>query len=201
MKIIILTFSKVNNYGANLQCYALAKVLQNLGHDVEILDYQLKRSFVKNPIYNIFSYFQSKKFERFREKNLPPFTRHFIDYDDLKKNYPQADCYIVGSDQVWNPNITKNANVMAYFFEFLPKKIKKISYAASFGIEEKDAFNNYSNIGDLLRSFDSIGVREHTGVNLCKVLSGCDASLNVDPTILYGSFDISRLFSNQLSDA
>ena len=42
MKIAILTFSKVNNYGATLQCYALSTILRRLGHEVVlwIINYQ-----------------------------------------------------------------------------------------------------------------------------------------------------------------
>lgn len=39
MKIGILTFHRVYNYGAVLQSYALQKVIKQLGYDVEIIDY------------------------------------------------------------------------------------------------------------------------------------------------------------------
>lgn len=45
MKIGIITILKVNNYGAELQAYALQRVLNLLGYDAEIIDYL----FYKNP--------------------------------------------------------------------------------------------------------------------------------------------------------
>jgi hypothetical protein len=39
LKIGILTFHRVYNYGAVLQSYALQKVIKQLGYDVEIIDY------------------------------------------------------------------------------------------------------------------------------------------------------------------
>lgn len=38
-KIGIITIVKVNNYGAELQAYALQKKLNLLGYDAEIIDY------------------------------------------------------------------------------------------------------------------------------------------------------------------
>jgi len=40
MKIKTITCHEVYNYGASLQAYALMKYLQDLGHDVEIIDYK-----------------------------------------------------------------------------------------------------------------------------------------------------------------
>ena len=39
MKIGVITIEQVGNYGAELQCYATQKVLQNIGCDAEIIDY------------------------------------------------------------------------------------------------------------------------------------------------------------------
>lgn len=38
-KIGVITIEQVGNYGAELQCYATQKVLQNIGYDAEIIDY------------------------------------------------------------------------------------------------------------------------------------------------------------------
>ena len=40
MKLGILTFHSVDNYGAVLQAFALQMYLKTLGHDVEIIDYR-----------------------------------------------------------------------------------------------------------------------------------------------------------------
>lgn len=38
MKIGILTFIHTNNYGANLQCFALQHTIQSMGYDVDVID-------------------------------------------------------------------------------------------------------------------------------------------------------------------
>ena len=45
-----------------------------------------------------------------------------------------VDLFIAGSDQIWNTNM-ENGNNGAYFLDFGSSAIKKISYAASFGIK------------------------------------------------------------------
>lgn len=59
MKIGIITILKVNNYGAELQAYALQRILNNLGFDAEIIDYL----FYKNPGHK--NTLQSKPLFRF----------------------------------------------------------------------------------------------------------------------------------------
>ena len=95
MKIAILTFSKVNNYGATLQCYALSTILRRLGHEVVLLDYQLPRSKSLNPIYRFHQFVQKILFEKFRNRYLPPFSIPLKSKSDLQKLYPKADLYVV----------------------------------------------------------------------------------------------------------
>lgn len=188
MKISVLTFSKETNYGANLQCYALCKTLQGMGHQVDILDIQLKR--LSMPWYSaIIGLPMIILFAQFRKKHLNLFTRHFIDIDDLSRNCPQSDLFIVGSDQVWNPTITKRLDPLVYFFSFLPKGTRRMSYAASFGTETWEYPELTDDVYKLLRQFDTISVREEMGVEICKQFFNVDAKLVVDPTLLLPTYD------------
>lgn len=189
MKAIILTFSKVNNFGANLQCYALSKVVERLGYDVEILDYQLSGSKSLNPIFRVSQFFQRRLFDKFRSRYFPPFTKKYSTHEELVSQCPQADIYIVGSDQVWNPQLTKEVGEETYFFDFLPSNAVKVAYAASFGIDKASYFEAFPNIPKYLSSFKSIGVREKSGQDICKKIAGLDVKLVVDPTILLGKFN------------
>ena len=54
---------------------------------------------------------------------------------DLKEDPPDADCLIVGSDQVWNLN-TNPEFVPARFLDFGAEELLRFSYAAS--IERMD---------------------------------------------------------------
>ena len=188
MKISILTFSKELNYGANLQCYALCKTLQDMGHDVNIIDIQLperKTSYISKILRLPEKFF----FKSFRKKHLDIFTRKYTSVDDLKCNPPKGDLFIVGSDQVWNPQLTNRLDPLVYFFSFLPNGVRRISYAASFGYAEWQNPELTDKVKRLLRKFETISVREDTAVDICRNVFGIEAVRVADPTLLLTSYD------------
>ncbi|AMC01367.1 polysaccharide pyruvyl transferase CsaB [Aerococcus viridans] len=93
------------------------------------------------------------------------------------KNY---DFYITGSDQVWNTNYRDGSFID--FLTFAPKE-KRISYAASFGISEVPKAY-HANFSKWLKEMAFISVREKDGARIVKELSGRDATVSVDPTML-----------------
>ncbi|SMO96761.1 polysaccharide pyruvyl transferase family protein [Gracilimonas mengyeensis] len=190
MKVIILTFYKANNYGALLQCYALSQKVKEYGHEVELLDIPLKKDSKKKFGIKgkVREWLIKNRTGKFRKKYLPDSSKVF-DEVSLKQNYPEADLYIVGSDQVWNYDITKEDQLL-YYFNFLKNNEKRISYAASFGLDEKD-YNpsNASEIRDHLKKFSGISIREEVGVNICKSFYGIQSVKVLDPVFLLRSYD------------
>lgn len=215
-KIGIITIVKVNNYGAELQAYALQKKLQLLGYDAEIIDYLFYKNrahrrekisqpfypypFKKRikeflePIYNqikCLPFYKSKKrryksFDAFHEKYTRFSSTSYKSYSQLYQNPPEYEIYCVGSDQVWNPGCYTNLN--PYFVSFAPKDKKRISYASSFGVKElpQKAKSKYK---ELLLQMDAISVREDVGVSLVNKISGKNAVTVADPTLLLNSDD------------
>lgn len=188
MKITILTFSKEDNNGANLQCYALYKILCEWGHSVDILDIQLaplEMSFLSKivRIKNHFNYIS------FRKRHLNCFTKKYESLGELVNNPPKSDLFIVGSDQVWNPEITKRLDPLIYFFSFLPDGTKRISYAASFGIGQWVNEDIKDDVRLLLSKFNAISVREDSGVEICNKTFEVDAKMVCDPTLLLDSYE------------
>ena len=57
-------------------------------------------------------------FESFSQTYLPPFTKELKNEQDFKEQYPQADLYIVGSDQVWNLSITQSQKKIFFFSSY-----------------------------------------------------------------------------------
>lgn len=167
-KIALLTMYYDNNYGGNLQRYALVTTLQQLGCDVECLyirqnwsNQGLKywiiktlKQFVKHYILwrknePLFLWKVEKTeylqmiavTEPFYERNIPHSS---VLYGKLwLKNYVRKhknDAYIVGSDQVWRKNYVERFGLGTWFFDFLPANYsgKRIAYGASFGVDEKE---------------------------------------------------------------
>lgn len=197
MKIGILTFQRTVNYGANMQAYALQKYLNNLGTDCETIDYtneaidkierpiSLKnqkslKGFVK---YLMLHRHQQRKwdsFNRFTQKNMK-FSEKVYDKNNIKELTNKYDKFVVGSDQVWNTNITNKD--YTYFLDFVDNNEKKYSYAASFGyssIPESEVEKNK----EFLNKFQMLNVREKQGKEIINSISDKDVEVVVDPTFL-----------------
>ena len=209
-KIGIITIFHVNNYGAELQAFALQHKLQGLGYDAEIINYL----FYKNPNFKatkksqpfiklgtkeklkefLYPYFKKIKSlpylkqKRERDSKFNTFHKQHTKQspiintiDKLYKSKLNYDIFIVGSDQVWNPNT--NTNIEPYFLTFAPKNKLKLAYASSFGVNQ--IHNAYKEkYKGLLNNLDNIGVREKTGVSIVKEITGKKATWVLDPTFL-----------------
>lgn len=189
MKIAILTFSHAINRGAHMQCYALSRVLRNLGHSVEIIHIELPRSNIslKGRLNMFFTNMQNALF---RAKFYPAITKTYHSAEELRADSPKADLFIVGSDQVWNPDLTKGFGTKAFFFDFIDDSIKRISYAASFGKSVWDETKDDNTIRGLLKKFNAISLREQDAIDICKETFGIDtAKVVLDPVFLLENYD------------
>lgn len=191
MNIALLTIWHVQNYGAELQAYATIKVLESLGHHVEMIDVRLNDCIHPNINGRIGTLLSSfcpgfKKFRRFWSKYIPT-TRRYKSLAEIQKNPPDADIYLVGSDQVWNPDITREFAKL-YFLDFGAPCIKRISYASSFGKTEWTQDKIKSDVQELLSRFSTVTCRESSGVELLYREFGIESTCVVDPTLLLGEF-------------
>lgn len=148
-KVGTITFHAAHNYGSVLQAYALKKVINDLGFENEIINFRTDRQkdqytpltkrkglkyMVKNS-YFLLHYASRKrkylKFEDFINRYLISSNQKvYSSMQELIENPPEYDCYISGSDQIWN-TVPNDAD-MSYFLPFVKHTIK-IAYAPSFG--------------------------------------------------------------------
>lgn len=188
-KINLLTIQWGESYGATLQAYATCKVLENLGHEVTIINLINKNHISRFKNIRLFlsrRIFRVVGFELFKRKYFPKRTR-WMTTIDLSK-IPQADYYIVGSDQVWNQEITKEL-ALSFFLDFAPKEIKRISLSSSFGKGRWDFSDSFTKqVKTELQKFNAISVREGSGVQICKEVFEVDATQLVDPTIALSDY-------------
>ena len=166
MKIALLTIWHEKNYGAELQAYATIKFLKSLSHDVKMIDVRLSDKDSKSIKFHIINVIESigpcnRKFKKFWNHHIPT-TQRYKSLIQLQNNPPIADLYIVGSDQVWNPDITKTFQEI-YFLNFGGPHIKRISYASSFGQTDIN-YENPKIVHKLLSCFNNISCREYSGV-------------------------------------
>ena len=120
-------------------------------------------------------------FNSFHQHNTR-FSKLYKSMKDLYTDTPIYYVYMVGSDQVWNPNAS--SSIEPYFLTFAPHSALTVSYASSFGVSkiENNSIANRIKLG--LSSIKTISVRESSGVNLVKELTGRTAQLVCDPTLL-----------------
>lgn len=213
MKIGILTQHFLLNYGGIIQNYALQQVLMKLGHEPLTLEHDTcysrtrwflrtikhilrTRSFRNLPVFPIYKgRIGNKNFIKFVLKNIKsvPVT-DFV--PSLTAQYG-IDAYVVGSDQVWRPAFNLGHRLGNMFLDFADDKVKKLSYAASFGCKEWEYTKEQEKAcSKLARRFDAISVREASAVDLCKNHFGIDTSLVLDPTLLLNKEDYEKVCNN-----
>ncbi|MCB8565223.1 polysaccharide pyruvyl transferase family protein [Fusobacterium ulcerans] len=196
-KIGTITFHCAYNYGAMLQTYALQQKIKDKGYKTEVInfvpdelndEYKVKllnfSKGIKKFISSLTTYNINKKreeiFKKFLNEKIEISLKEFRTVEELKKVKLDYDLCITGSDQVWNPAIVHST---AYFLDFGSRNMGRISYAASFG--QENILKEYERkIGNLLKNFDFISIREKSGVNLVKKLSEKNAIQVLDPVFL-----------------
>lgn len=133
-------------------------------------------------------------FNRFYEEYIPYFTDPCFTEEEIKRLGLKADLYIVGSDQVWNPLITRGQKKI-FFFSFLPDNVKRISYAGCFGGSEKWNVDDVETqqIKSLLQKFSGISVRDNIAKNILKNVFKVESVNVLDPSFLLGASDYLKI--------
>ncbi|WP_304152530.1 polysaccharide pyruvyl transferase family protein [Megamonas hypermegale] len=207
MKIAIVTFHHVINYGSALQAYATQTIFNQLGYETDIIDYvnNVNRDdlllqnranefrFGKIPIirqlYMIFQWYDLKYtlrvFNRYWNENLN-LTKRFYSNEEIKKSLDfNYAAYCTGSDQVWNTHVSPNSKGVdkVFYLDFVPEKAFCFSYAASFGMDSATPKEKII-IKDLLKKYKFISVREIAGLKILKEIGYEKAVQVLDPTLL-----------------
>lgn len=189
----ILTWHYYNNFGSGLQAFALQETLTRLGYDVDIINYRkfpfrnehALKKVIKKLITHTVAKVCNKIYNRvvnniliFQKRYLNQ-TEPFADPSYIMTIAHKYDCLVYGSDQIWAPNVYTPIYMGAY----VPNSVKKISYAASIGLNEipADLVEVYKKN---LSSYYAVAVREEEGKDLLKNKCGIDASVVLDPTLM-----------------
>ncbi|NLL04346.1 MAG: polysaccharide pyruvyl transferase family protein [Clostridiaceae bacterium] len=196
MKLGILTFQFAHNYGALLQAYSLKKYLEEkLNSHVEIINYanrRLKNAYSLVPVKSVKS-IMKVPIKILQYNKFVKFLKDYIEIEGAffqKIDFDKYDIVIVGSDQVWNTNITFND--YTYFINNDNSKLKKVSYAASIGTEGFEQ-SNVRDIVEMLSKFSLISVRETSAQEYLKSDLGITSELVVDPVFLHSKQFWSKL--------
>lgn len=195
MKIAIMSFPGSPSHGASLQMYALYTTIKRMGHESIILNYmpadlyeqyhktgqKTIKSTITNVISDIIIPSSEKAFKEF-ESSLDKMPKEVLtDFNKLSDVTADCDRIVVGSDQVWNMDITYHD--YSFFLDFCHDKIKKVAYAPSFGND--DIYENEKErITELLSEFSFLSAREKKGCEIINELTGREVPMVCDPTFL-----------------
>ena len=226
MKIGILTQPLWGNYGGILQNYALQIVLKRLGHTPYTIHYY-RQSVTWHFLLEWIKYIV-KCVIRHPNRIYKPQTLH--DYKLDKRKYMGGglfvrkqinttysmdglsklaiclygfDAYIVGSDQTWRPIYNWGDRLYYMYLDFVQDNdsVKKIAYAASFGVDNWEYSKEQTNkCKELIKKFDAISVREASGIDLCRNYLNAEAQHVLDPTLLLSADDYRLLIKDKNFD-
>ena len=212
MKIGIVTFHKSYNYGSALQAYALQTYLAQKGYEVNIIDFILIRDFQQYHLFRTHLYKihpkvfirdvrrllrnikRKNNFNRFSKKYFLLSEKTYNEKSNLSELNQIYDCFICGSDQVWNPTWYNNTNPTRkdMFLMTFARPEQKVCFAPSFGIEElPDEWRAWFQMQ--LATFPCVSVREQAGAKIINNLTGKTAEVLIDPTLMLDKKDWFRI--------
>lgn len=196
MKVGIITITEGDNYGNRLQNYALTKKIKSMGHEVEtIKNYIIYKEYSSNLwiCKQIIKFIFGKKEAKFAIKRRLNFSKFDKQYFDFSKDYSTIDyispnlnehydCFICGSDQVWNLGYKFNLD---FNFMTFAEPVKRNTYAASFGISDIPENIDILDIQTKIDGLNYISVREYDGEVIVQNLTEKNVITVIDPTLLF----------------
>lgn len=201
-----------SNYGSLFQCYALQQYLRQIGHSPflicrgewgDVCKPKRKKTplsqKITHPITCFCSYLRYKKKKKYSERKIKQAkafidthirtSRIYLTNDELISAPPQADGYIVGSDQVWTEE-----NKVA-FLGFHSEKFR-LAYAVS-GKFCSISTHWKRSVYTYLSQFRGLSCREEELCNTCREI-GFHAEHVLDPVFLLSMEHYSQLASTKL---
>lgn len=197
------------NYGQLLQAFSTQYIIEKYGFDTEIIDYHsgnrkgIKFSYssvivtiniLKNKIKSKVKALCKNDIDEKHKMNMKDRQISANTFRNAKlhniikcegidqlKEYAKKYCAVlVGSDQIWLPDVSVTN---FYTLRFAPQSVTRISYATSLGVAE---YPNYAkkSAADFLNKIDYLSVREEQGKKIIESISDAKAQVVVDPTYL-----------------
>lgn len=197
-----------SNYGMILQAFATQQVIDRLGYKTEIIKYKSGKNKGIKPSIGAAYVAAKAVYSHIREKIAPrkeimdaehrenrdrryELAREFRDtrwhsivecngIDELRELSTKYQSVLVGSDQLWQPDI---AFTNFYTLRFAAPGVNRISYATSLGVSEYPKYC-WKQAKDYWSQIDYISVREEQGAYLIEKIAGIKPEVVADPTYL-----------------
>lgn len=194
---------RIANYGSFLQAYGLKGLLEELGCEVQFVDYHPGKTLIpadggtgiKRKISKVTEVFKYKapfgeklrfiKYKKNYAKNYYP----YLGIDENMNYSPSLDVLVIGSDEVFNC-VQNNTNV-GFTLELFGegnRASRVITYAASFGNTTLKTLRQYrvaDTVAAALKKIDAVSVRDANSGRVVSRLTGREPVYNLDPVLAY----------------
>lgn len=210
----LLSLPRYFNYGSQLQLFALQSAIERVGNECAVIDYEppmpppmptMERiqRIIGDPMALVHGMRErrvarreltltrerGRLFQEFSKKYIHIQGKSYRSYEALRADPPRADTFVVGSDQVWNP--IGHFGDDSYYLRFAPEG-HRIAYAPSIGLSVvPDTAKAW--MRECLHAITHLSVRESKGAELIRELTGREAKVVVDPTLLLDAQDWGRI--------
>ena len=210
------------NYGGMLQACATVALLEELGIDYELFQYQKKltitekvksvprllngillndkyEALIKKIGAKMHPSFASKNAERieafkaFDQAHFTKLSPVFVGYEELCKGASRYSAVLTGSDQLWSP---AGLPTNYYNLMFVPDDIGKVSLASSFGVSQIPWYQR-ERTKEYLNRIPHISMRENRGAEIVEELTGRNVPVLMDPVFSFDKAGWSKLVPEQ----
>lgn len=173
-EIVAIKTIQTFNYGNRLQNFAVQEIIRKSGFNVETISSEENLS-----LANRMKWWIKRTLFSDKRANFHRFNKRIAFSKSIFNTNQITNCYaiVVGSDQVWNTTFKVVDDT--FFLPYVHPR--KISFSASFGV---DSIPYDQKTVDFLNDFKALSVREEAGAKIIKDLTGRDATVLVDPTML-----------------
>lgn len=198
-----ITFDHTTNYGSSFQAYALQAAVEKISlSDGTKCSYQLIpiRKCEDWPVIRTWKHLLVAPFVALNRRMFVEFEQEHMHYaethriSDFVELNSITDAFVCGSDVIWNPDLNKNID--AFYLNFATKY--RFSYAASFGKSEISE-NTRRKVAQYLPAFNSLSVREKSGIDIIQNSIGFTAQIVCDPVFLVDRNEWEEIIRKEIS--
>jgi hypothetical protein len=198
------------NYGSKLQALATVRMLEDLGLEYEIIQYNKKTpAFLMKSALRLFNYvflcdryyqlqrkfefsrhpqvkaqveIRNRAFSDYNEHFNAHLSEYFSSYGDLKKKCSKRyDALLTCSDQLWSPSALGSG---FYNLMFAPADTLQVSWASSFGVGSIPWYQR-TRTRTYLNRIHHISMRENQGADIVRELTGREVPVLMDPVFAF----------------
>lgn len=174
----LLSLYAVLNFGGSLTCYALYKVLEDLGFSTLIIERPMSSWSWHKPMPLPLRYYKENPYPEYA---LSPFYENKVKMKELSY---KCSAFVVGSDQLFSDFLYTHFDKMINL-DWVKDNNKKIGYAISFGFDHIwHTEYNKNELNYFLNKYDAISTREKSGVDLLEKEFNIKAEHVLDPVFI-----------------